>query len=471
MKKLSVIDSAFLSTESKESPMHVACLLLFELPARSKVTFSQNLYKKLRKHNEAVYPFNQKVVMHRGRLPVWETVETFDIDEHLFYHELPSPGSRDQLHELVAELHEGLLSRDHPLWEYHIIGGLKKRRFAIYIKLHHAYADGVTLTSWVKNGLDKKQQERTGQALWTLEHGQRKSPASDDLHLIDSAKKMFDRQKDGLRTITGLAKIGSQLLLEKLQLTHNAISLPFNAPRTLLNAPLTPDRQLATASVPMERVNRIRRAARVSLNQVAISCIDEALHRYLASCNEPLTQPLVISMPVSMRRNGRLNTDEGNEVCMVLVELANETDDPYIRLRDIGMKLRYVRYQVDELSASAMMGYSMIVGLSALAMEKTGVSNHLPPVSNLVVSNVPGPRETLYLQGARLLEQYPVSTIPPENQLNITLYSYDSGLYFGLVATRKLKDLSRLGAYIYQAFENLEKSVLDPLNQNAQQNL
>jgi hypothetical protein len=380
MERLSPLDSAFISFEAEDSPMHVGGLLIFELPARSRPTFCRTLYNSMRKSTEAVYPFNQRVVTQGARLPSWETVDSFDIDQHLFFHQIAAPGGRDQLHELVAGLHQPMLARDRPLWEYHLIGG--------------------------------------------------------------------------------------QLLLERLRLTHHAISLPFRAPDTILNNPLTADRQLATASVPMERVNRIRQAARVSLNQVAISCIDEALHRYLSHLGEPLQRPLVISMPVSLRRRGEATSGQGNQVCMVLVELADNTDDPYIRLRDIGMKLRYVRYQVDELPAAAMMLYTITMSTSAAVLGKVGADSFLSPMSNLVVSNLPGPRETLYLQGAKLLELYPVSAIPPDNQLNITLYSYDQGLHFGLVATRKLKNLSKLGAYIYEAFENLESAVLDPLQQH-----
>ena len=466
MEQLSVVDSAFLGFESEESPTHVASLLVFDLPAHGKVSFPRDLYEKMRKYTEASYPFNQKVAMRRARLPSWETVQHFDIEEHLFYHELSSPGSRDQLHELVGTLHEGVMDRDRPLWEYHLIGGMKKRRFAAYVKVHHAYADGITLTSWLTSGMAGKASLKNCRPMWTLAHGGRKSQATGEFHLIDAGKQLLNRQVEGLQIMRGLAKIASQLVLEKTQLTHNAIALPYNAPDTILNNPLAPDRQLATASVPMERVGRIRKAARVSLNQVAISCIDEALHRYLSELGEPLEEPLVIAMAVSLRRNGRGQGDIGNEVCMVLVELAGQTDDPYVRLRDVGTKLRYVRHQVDELPGQAMMGYSMIVGVAGLAMEAAGAGKFLSPMSNLVISNVPGPRDTLYFDGAKLSEIYPVSTIPPENQLNITLNSYDKGLYFGLVATRKLKNLSNLGEYIFEAFEHLESAVLDPLQEH-----
>ncbi len=445
--------------------MHVGALLIFDLPPRSRETFCRSLYNKMHKYSAASYPFNQRVLMGWTKLPVWETSTDFDIDDHLFFHELPSPGTRDQLHELVASHHERILDREHPLWEYHLISGIKKRRFAIYIKVHHAYADGVTMTSWMTRSLDTKPATKKIKPLWTLPEGQRKTRPSGEFQMIDAAKKMLDRQIKSLSIARGLTRIAGQLVLEKLKLTHNAISIPFNAPDTPLNGKLTSDRQLATASVPMKRVQRIRKAARVSLNQVAISCIDEALHRYLSELGHPLDQPIVISMPVSLRHDRSDKKDMGNEVCMVLVELAETTDDPYVRLRDIGVKLHYVRLQVDELPGQTMLGYTMITGLAELALESVNLGQMLPPVSNLVISNVPGPRETLYLGSAKLIEHYPVSTIPPNNQLNITLFSYDQALHFGLVATRKLRNLSNLGSYIYQAFENLEIAVLDPLHE------
>lgn len=466
MKRLSLPDSSFLAFESEKSPMHVGALLVFEMPARSKPTFCRTLYNRMRKSTEAVYPFNQRVVTQGLRFPSWETNEHFDIDQHLFFHQLESPGGRDQLHELVGELHQPLLGRERPLWEYHLIGGLKKRRFAVYVKIHHAYADGVTLTGWMIRSLERSASAKHNAPIWAQTHRERKSQSSGEFHLLDAGRNIINRQWQSLNTLRGLTRIGGQLLLERLQLTRHAISLPFRAPDTVLNSPLTADRQVATASVPMERVNRIKTAARVSLNQVAISCIDEALHRYLSHLGEPLERPLVISMPVSLRRQGEATSGQGNQVCMVLVELADHTDDPYIRLRDIGMKLRYVRYQVDELPPSAMTLYTITMSVSSAVLWKLGAGAVLAPVSNLVVSNVPGPRETLYLQGAKLLELYPVSAIPPDNQLNITLYSYDQGLHFGLVATQKLKNLSKLGAYIFEAFENLESAVLDPLHQH-----
>ena len=465
LSALSAADASFLLLETAASPLHVAGLMLFELPPRAGDNYHRNLYAKMRRFRKSAPPFSKRVRIQRFSMPQWEVATDFDIAQHLFLHTLPSPGRREQLYKLVAKLHESLMDRSRPLWEFHVIGGLSKRRFAVYCKIHHAYADGVTMGSWMTGSMSASARDRTLTPIWTQRHGDSVVGGSNEFNVVESVGALLGRPTEALATARGLSRIGSQLLLERLGMTRNAIAIPFTAPaNTPLNGRLTADRQVATAAVPMDRVGRIRRAARASLNHVALSCVDEALHRYLEDLGCPLTEPIVIAMPVSLRDRNRSGTDLGNEVCMVLVELAEETDDPYKRMRDIGVKLRYVRLQVDGQTPQAMLGYSMLTGFAAQAIESLGLADQIRPMANTLVSNVAGPKETLYLHGARLLEHYPLSAIGGGQQLNITLYSYDKHLHFGLVATKRLGDLRKLGEYIYEAFVNLEQAVLDPLN-------
>ena len=99
--------------------------------------------------------------------------------------------------------------------------------------------------------------------------------------------------------------------------------------------------------------------------------------------------------------------------------------------------------------------------LVAQLAELLRLSNTLPPMGNTLVSNVPGPKEHLYLKGARMEEMHPISTLPPSNLLNITLFSYAGQLFFGLIATDELPNLQRLGDYVQEAFTELETSVRD----------
>lgn len=468
MTKLTAADAAFFLTETVNTPRHVGGLQIFELPPRAGKNYCRSLLKELQRFDSAVPPFNQWVRFNRLGIPHWETDQDFDIDRHLFLHDLPAGSTRNELYPLVAGLHEPVMDRDRPLWEFHIISGLTKRRFAIYTKMHHAYADGITMTSWMVASLANSSDAKLKTPIWSRPIEHRKTKQSGEFHLSDEFRNMLQQQLSSLKSVKGVAKISSQLVLEKLNLTRNAIALPFMADRsTPLTGHITPDRQVATASVPMERVNRIRKAARASLNHVALSCIDDALHRYLDDLHCPMDGPITIAMPVSLRKKGGVKASSGNQVGLVLVDLADQTDDPYERLRDIGVKLRYVRYQVDELPAGSILAYSMVIGVSAELLQAFNLGNMVPPLCHTLVSNVPGPRETLYLKGARLAEHYPISTLAPNNRLNITLYSYDRFLHFGLVGTQKLEDLKRLGDHIYQAFVDLEDAVLDPLNENA----
>ena len=137
------------------------------------------------------------------------------------------------------------------------------------------------------------------------------------------------------------------------------------------------------------------------------------------------------------------------------------TEDPYIRLRNIGYSLRNVRTMVDSVAPEAIESYTIITGLVAQIAEMLKLSNQMPPMGNTLVSNVPGPKEHLYIKGARMEEMHPISTLPPSNLLNITLFSYAGDLFFGLIATDELPNLERLADYVTEAFTELEHSVRD----------
>ena len=113
------------------------------------------------------------------------------------------------------------------------------------------------------------------------------------------------------------------------------------------------------------------------------------------------------------------------------------------------------------MAPEAIESYTIITGLVAQIAELLQLSNTLPPMGNTLVSNVPGPKEYLYIKGAKMEEMHPISTLPPSNLLNITLFSYAGELFFGLIATDELPNLQRLGDYVQEAFTELENSVRD----------
>lgn len=459
MSALSIFDLAFFATESEQSPKHVAGLITLRKPAGAPADYVEQLATAIRAYDKPTPPYNHVIDFVGAGWPRWREAEDFDITNHVLLHQPEKPLDLPALASFAAKLHGPMLQRDRPLWEFHLIDNVEDGRFAIYAKTHHAYADGVTLTAWMNRSLAAGAGAGPWVPVWALDHSrQRRESERVQRNLL---QKLILGSRKQLINAMGFAKLGAQLWLERFGLTRNAVAVPFRAAGdTPLTGSVSAARQLAVAAVDMQRVQRIRSLTRSTLNHVALTCIDGALHHYLDDLGVQLEQPITIQMPVSLRREG--DEKAGNQIGIVLVDLAQRTTDPYVRLREIGFTLRNVRSQVDGVPPGSVMHYTLALGVFAQLAEFLRLTDVLPPVGNTLVSNVPGPKEPLYLGEALVETIVPISTLTPGNRLNITLYSYAGTLYFGLVATEELGDLQLLSGHIEQAFLELEEAVQTP---------
>lgn len=460
MSKLSLLDLGFFIAETEASPKHVAGLLIFKRPPKSSAAFAKNLYKEYLAASDVKPPFNRVIQFTMGSWPSWQPIEKLDMSQHVFFHTMPKDANdRTALYAFVSQLHTPMLDRSRPLWEVHVIDGLPDGKFALYQKMHHAYADGVTMARWTAECYSTSPTDMEQVPVWTQKHGghsgSRTARAKQELlHMT------WKEVTGNTRRFLGIGRLAAMLLLESVKLTKNAIALPFvSSAKTPLTGQVTSGSQFATAGVSMERVNAIRTRTRSTLNHIALTCLDGALRRYLQDQGVELRRPITIQMPVNLRKEGEKTA--GNKIGIIQVELSPPTDDPYVRLRNIGYSLRNVRTMVDSVAPEAIESYTIITGLVAQIAETLKLSNKMPPMGNTLVSNVPGPKEHLYIKGARMEEMHPISTLPPSNLLNITLFSYAGDLFFGLIATDELPNLERLGGYVEEAFTELEASVRD----------
>ncbi|MCG2584269.1 wax ester/triacylglycerol synthase family O-acyltransferase [Massilia sp. TS11] len=461
MSKLSLLDLAFFIAESHASPKHVAGLLILKRPPRARSSFARKLYEEYLTHTEVHAPFNRVIDFNvSSGMPRWREVEV-DLNQHIFYHRLEKGvNGRDELYAFAARLHEPVLERERPLWELHVIDNLWDGHFAIYQRIHHAYADGMTMSRWTSTSLSDSPDDPELRPIWSIrQHGTGKAR----LRKVqdEAVGAALGKLKGWGFQLFGVARLTAMLLLETVKLTKNAIALPFVAsPHTPLTGQVTAGRQFTAVGVRMERVKRIQAMTRSTLNHVALTCLDGALHRYLQEQGAALNQPIVIQMPVNLRREGEKT--QGNKIGIILVELSPPTEDPYVRLRNIGFSLRNVRVMVDAVVPAAIETYTIVMGLFGQIAEMLKLSDQAPPTGNTLVSNVPGPKEHRYIKGAKMVEMHPMSTLPPSNLLNITLFSYAGELYFGLIATDVLPNLKSLGQYVLDAFDELESAILHP---------
>lgn len=461
-KKLSLLDLAFFVAESEASPKHVAGLLIFKRPARSSINFAHDLYEEYLTKTDVKAPFNKVIKFSLTGMPYWKDCTSIDLNQHIFYHKLEKgQNSRQDLYQLVSQLHEPRLDRRKPLWEIHIIDGLENGRFGLYQKMHHACADGITMMRWTANNLSETADDMDLSPIWCTPRTSRRHRDNTSLLSLKMLTALWSNIGSIRKQAVGVARLAAMMFLESVKLTKNAISLPFVANGdTPLTGQVTSGRQFATVTVSMDRINRIRTLTRSTLNHVALTCLDGALHHYLKEQGVELKQPITIQMPVNLRADGD-NQGAGNKIGIIQVELSAPTDDPYVRLRNIGFSLRNVRSMIDSVVPEAIEYYTLIVGLFGQITEMLHLSNHLPPLGNTLVSNVPGPKQYMYLKGAKMEEMHPISTLPPSNLLNITLFSYVNELTFGLIATDELPNLQRLAHFVEAAFDELEKSVQD----------
>lgn len=455
---LSVVDNGFIVTETKSSPKHIAGLQIYQKPEGAAPNFVANLADKWSLEDDACAPYNLKLNAQNPLSPYWSEYKNFKASDHVEFITLQE-GSREALYALISKIHEGNLDRSKPMWRCIFIDGLSKGRFAVYFSFHHAVSDGVSAGKIMERSLSTCASDTGRPPFWAMK---------DNLYNKKSGrpkptlmKKMVSTAKGNAKAAYGLSRISTQLCLEAMGLTKNAISLPFTSALTPLTGSVTSKRSFTSASLPLDRVNHLRKITRNTLNHIALTCLDGALHRYLDHIGNPLDGTLTITMPVSLRKEDA--KVGGNQIGLVATKLAPKTDDPIIRLREIGVSLQAVRNQIDDSPAVSIQAYSLVTnGLAQLA-DSANVAGLVPPLSHTIVSNVPGPKKALYLEGAELLGWYPVSTLGPGHRLNVTMFSYNGKLDFGIIAASDfLPDINALGRFIFEEFEELEKVIMSP---------
>jgi WS/DGAT/MGAT family acyltransferase len=257
------------------------------------------------------------------------------------------------------------------------------------------------------------------------------------------------------RELSGLA---GKMALDRLGFRRSALDVPFTAPRTALNGHITRARRIAGGSIEIERLKAVARSTGTTLNDVVVTLCDISLRRYLARYAELPRSPLVAQLPVNLRRPGENSST--NILGIIPVRLAGVTRNPLKRLREVHRSTSDMKDALLELSRETVMAYTLLIQGAAIAVDILHVSAMVPPAGNILISNLPGSPVKLYLKGARLEEVFPISTIPPDMVLNITVYSYAGRLFFGMIAGYEaMPHLPEVRGYLYDAMESLEEEV------------
>ncbi|MBL1077700.1 wax ester/triacylglycerol synthase family O-acyltransferase [Nocardia sp. 2] len=447
MDLLNPIDAIFLAFESREHPMHVGGLQLFEPPADAAPDFTRTLYRDMAAVDEVRTRYRRHPSRTFGGFSsiAWSHAEKVDLQYHLRRCALPAPGGMADLLDLTERLHGTLLDRHRPLWEGRLIEGLDDGRFAVYMKMHHALIDGVSAMRLLLRTLTEDPFDTRVRVPWGLPPVDRE-PAE--------AENPWQQLR---KAVPGILRSTRSIAAPLRGAVDGRLTLPMSAPRTMFNVPIGGARRIAVRSWPIERVNAVRRATGATVNDVVLAMSAAALRAYLLEHDALPDEPLIAMVPVNVRSAAEADSSEGNMVAACLANLNTHIADPARRLTAISTSMRDTKQvftQLPKLEA---------IALSALLMSPLGLTqlpglDGMPRVPfNLVISNVPGPRKPVYMQGARLDANYPLS-IPFDSQaMNITLTTNGDHLDFGLVGCRRtVPDLDRFPDLLEAGLAELE---------------
>ena len=455
-KKLTLIDRAFGFTETDNNPKHVAGLQVLELPGDASDTFVDDLVADLRQFEKGVAPFNCVVITFL-RFPVWlKPLKKLDMDYHVQLHQLDDVTDKKQLHEFVAKLHEERLDNKKPLWQAHIIKSQKGNQCILYTKVHHMYGDGYTLLRTLQSAYSEEPKFDNFKPLWALQHTKKQRR---------KASKPFWRVLTGawgfLLTTKDFLWVCFRVLLKLIRVNKHYMPVPFTGTKTILTGQVKKGRLIATTDLTYTRLYALSKRLRASINEILLCVFDIATHRFLAEYGQTFDRALLTNIPINLRKPG--DKTSGNKIAILPVELAHGTKDPYIRLRQIIENHRVVISTARKSQPGAFSFYTLFIQSFAMLYEMLHLSSIVQPIANILVSNMPGPRESMYFRDCQVKAIYPLSAITPGGGINITLLTYDDVANVGIVCCdNDIKSLQPLVGFIHEALYMLEQSVEDP---------
>ncbi|NDP39908.1 MAG: wax ester/triacylglycerol synthase family O-acyltransferase [Rhodoferax sp.] len=470
MKTLSGLDASFLYLETPEMPMHVGSFCLYELPA----DFKGSLHKALRAHIaqrlHLASIFNRKLGFMPLDLghPMWVAVDDVDLDFHIRRVKGKTLTVR-QAEAVCAELHTQLMDRERPLWEFHVFERIKRLDGSlcagVYSKVHHAALDGKASTALTQAIMDVR---ATPRQVPKPAHGRNEGEPHElnkgELigavlsHSLAQYVKLIQAIPQAARalgrTVIQQSFSGSG---EKKQ-PRSPLRL---APMTDFNVAVTRERSFGTVSLPFADCRAMAKAVGGSFNDIVLWICATALRTYVEQHGDIPKKSLLAAMPISLRADG--NQELNTQASMTVVELGTQFSDPLKRLKTIMASTGKVKTAMVDLKGVLPTDYPSllapwIVGGIAKAAFKaysaTGLSHRLPMLANLVISNVPGPQVPVYMAGAKMLTNHPMSIVIHGVALNITIQTYAGSVDFGLIADKKaLPQMHELTHALQDAFE------------------
>ncbi|WP_417521505.1 WS/DGAT/MGAT family O-acyltransferase [Marinobacter sp.] len=436
MRQLSELDASFLYLESANAPMHIGSIYLFDASERETPLAFSTFVSYLRSRLHVVPVFRQRlkeIPLRMGR-PYWIDDPDFSIERHLAYVSLGENSREASLMTLASKILEEPLKRDRPLWHITFVDGFQlggdkegKPGFALIVKLHHAAIDAFSGAEIMGKLLEYTPEP---QPISAPRPWQPRPKPSEERVMLQAGANILRTPWRVTSIAAGAMEATARGLIQK-QLRRIPLPFPlFSAPHSPFNRQITANRQIVSGKLDLSRLKAIKATlGDVTLNDVVLGLCAETLHRYLGDQGANTGESLVAMTPLSVR-SSTLNRTTGNQMSAMLLDLATNEQNPAKRIRRIHWNAVASEPYREAIAADRLTELlpSTMLALSARLYSELQIAQRYQPVFNLPITNVPGPQVPLYLQGARLVQQYNAAPLFDSMGLVIVAVSYQGSL-------------------------------------------
>ena len=454
MSRLTATDAFFAYVDSASAPMNMGSVLMLELPGNYKGDFFDNFRSFIAERIQYLPKLKKRLVVDPVGLPHWLDCEDFDLDYHVRRTSVPSHDDKT-LFRKIGRLQHIPFDMDKPLFMFYVIEGLADGRIAVVQKFHHAFADGKTAVRILDLFSDEG-----------LEHARTEQDLEDAVSPGLLARAVSGYVEDVRRTFASLPGIagaarrmlgeGGKAMLDRVQ----------SRPRTIFNEPLSNRRLFAFRHWPREEMNRVRRAAGLTFNDLGLALLSGALKRYLEELEALPAESLVCNVPVALNVKG---SSSGNAVLAIWVPLGTDIEDRVERIR-------FIKKEADESKqfltgvlegASAGQGIQLpayLIRAAALQSSTEWITRRLPPPGNIALSNVPAPPQTIHVAGAAVESLYGMPMVLQGQAVSTTFSSYDDKVVCSMLCCEHaLPDPERIYDYMDDELKALAKIYIKPV--------
>ena len=458
-EKLSNVDTAWLRMEHPTNLMMISGVMTFD--GRVEFNRLRALLEERLLHFER---FRQRVVQPRNPLspPYWETVPDFDIEDHLFRF-TPPVSDQAALQDLSSRLMSTPLDFDKPLWEFHFIENYRQGDSALFCRLHHCIADGIALVR-VLLSLTDDSPEGAWQA--GRDDVRRRVPAGPlERFFLRAAATSRAGQKISRRLIhesRALLREPSRLVRAAELGVEGAAALARIAlrppdPTTIFKGPLGVQKRAAWSQpLPLAAVKAVGKATGATVNDVLLTAMSGALRRYMLARGQDVEGLRIgAAVPVNLRPlDGPIEL--GNKFGLVFLSLPVGVESPIERLYQLKRNMDAIKGSPEPVVSFGILN---AMGMAPAEIERL-VVNIFGMKVTAVMTNVPGPRQTIYLAGQ------PVRNImfwvPQSGRLGlgISILSYDGQVLLGVASDAGLvPDPENIVSEFHSEFYELEGAV------------